>query len=65
MNSVFKGIVEARLEAMHLNNASGLSNLCTTLERRTPCPWDDCPKYASCAFSCDAYASLEQTGLPK
>ncbi|GFZ15595.1 radical SAM superfamily protein [Actinidia rufa] len=48
VSSVFKGIVEARVEARRLKNALRRLNLCTTLERHTPCPLGIRPRHAFC-----------------
>ena len=66
LDSVFKDIVEAHIEARRLKNASRHSNLCTTLKKHLPCPWGIRPRHAFRTFIClEAYISLEQNSLQK
>ena len=64
--SIFKGVVEARINARRLNTPDVFKFV--HYPPSTPCSWGIRPSHAFCAFlriSCDACTSLEQNGLPK
>ena len=70
--NVFKGIVEAHLEAhikaQRLNNAPRRSNCASPSKRSMPCPWGICSRHTFWAFihiSCEVHTSLEQTDITK